>query len=516
MKRFIRIIAALLTALALTAVLCSCGDGEKETTAPEVTKEISSPAEPATGGEITVGIAQDLDSLDPHSMTAAGTREVLFNVYEGLVKPDTNGNLIPAVASDYAISENGDSFTFTLREDVKFHNGEAVTVGDVVYSITRAAGLETGVPLIPELSMVSSVEAPDDKTVVIKTASPSIEALAYLTAAIIPEGSDPAAEPVGTGPFKYVSRSALENIVIEKFDDYWGEPAYLDKVTFKIFPNGETLVMSLKSGAVDMAIHLTSAQTAELPQHTIFEGTMNLVQALYLNHNEAPLDNLKVRQALCHALNREDLLALTADGLGTALGSSMYPAFGKYFMPELVDTYEYDPEKGKALLAEAGYAQGFDLEITVPGNYTQHVDTAQVLVEQLRAIGVRTTIKQVEWGSWVADVYGGREFQSTIIGFDASSMTASAILDRWHSQHGKNMINFSSSEYDEALESAHKATDDDEQTAYYKRCQEILAEQAANVYIQDLCDLVAMKPGLAGYEFYPLYVMDMSKVYFTE
>lgn len=517
MKKHARIIAVLLAALTMTAVLCACGDGKGVEPTSEATQEISSPAEPVGGGEIIVGIAQDLDdSLDPHRMTAAGTREVLFNVFEGLVKPDSDGNLIPAVASDYIISESGDTFTFTLRDGVRFHNGNAVTVGDVVYSITRAAGLDTGEPLVEQLSDVASVEARDDKTVVIKTAQPNIETLAFLTAAIIPEGGDPAETPVGTGPFKLVSRSALENVVVEKFEDYWGEPAYLDKVTFQIISSPETLVMSLKSGAVDMAIHLTSTQTAELPDMTILEGTMNLVQAVYLNHNVEPLNDIRVRQALCHVLNRGDIMAFIADGRGTALGSSMYPAFGKYFMPELADYYDYDIEKAKSLLAEAGYAGGFDLTITVPSAYTPHVNTAQVIAEQFKAIGVNVTINQVEWATWLSDVYQGRQFEATIIGFDAANMTASAMLDRWHSGHGSNMINFANAEYDETLENAHAATDDAEQTELYKRCEEILAEQAANVYIQDLCDLVAMKRGLAGYEFYPLYVMDMAKVYFTE
>ena len=517
MKKSVRIIAILLAALTLTAVLCSCGDGKGPEATTKVTDENGSPAEPVYGGEVTVGIAQDMDdSLDPHFMVAAGTREVLFNVFEGLVKPDSDGNLIPAVASDYAISEDGTTFTFTLREGIKFHNGNAVTVGDVVFSITRAAGLETGAPLVDTLAVVESVEATDDSTIVIKIAEPSIEALAYMTAAIIPEDVDLADNIIGTGPFKYVSRIPLENFVIEKFDDYWGDATYLDKVTYKIIPSGETIVMSLKSGAVDMAVHLSSTQTAELPEHKIIEGTMNLVQALYLNHDVEPLGDLKVRQALCHALNRGEIMEFVSDGLGSALGSSMYPGFSKYFVPELVDMYEFDPEKGKALLAEAGYPDGFDLEITVPSNYTPHINTAQVLVEQLRAIGVRATINQIEWASWLSDVYGDRKYESTIIGFDAATMTAAAVLDRWHSEHRRNMINFSSDEYDETLESAHASIDDKEQVALYKRCQEILAEQAANVYIQDLCDLVAMRSDMDGYVFYPIYVVDMSKVYFIK
>ena len=132
---------------------------------------------------------------------------------------------------------------------------------------------------------------------------------------------------------------------------------------------------------------------------------MNLVQAVYLNHAYEPLANETVRKALCYALDREQVFDVVADGHGTAVGSSMYPNFRKYFLPELADLYPHDTEKAKAMLAEAGYPDGFDLTITVPSNYQPHMDTAQVVAEQLRAIGVNVTIDPVEWASWIENVW---------------------------------------------------------------------------------------------------------------
>lgn len=517
MNQLKRKLALILAILTLTAALGACGGGKvpAETIAPDPS---GSSGEKTVGGEITVGIAQDLDSsLDPHkSSAAAGTREVLFNVFEGLVKPDTDGNLIPAVASEFDISESGDTFTFTLREGVRFHNGQNVTVGDIVYSISRAAGLDTGEPLVSGMGAVESVEATGDSVVVIKIKEPSIEFLAYLTVAIIPEGYDAQdTAPVGTGPFKFVSRKAQENIVLERFDDYWGDKAYLDKVTYKIIDNASTLVMSLKSGAIDLCAHLTSSQVTELGNFTILEGTMNLVQAVYLNNKYEPLANEKVRQALSYAINRQEIMDILSDGRGSALGSSMYPAFGKYFIPELTDYYAFSTEKAKSMLAEAGYPNGFDLVITVPSNYQPHIDTAQVVVEQLKAVGVNASIEQVEWATWYSQAYQGREFQATITGVDASTMTARALLERFTSTNAKNFVNFSDEEYDKTFAEALACTDEAKQTELYKRCETILTERAANLYIQDLCDLVAINPKLAGYEFYPLYVMDLSRVYYV-
>lgn len=514
-------ISLALAAIMLVMLLSACGS--KPSTNTDVSEEPTITAEPVMGGDLTVGIAQDLDeAIDPHKMVYAGTREVLFNVYEGLVKPDTDGNLVPAVAKDYGISDDGTVFNFTLRDGVKFHNGNAVTAKDVVYSLNRAAGINAdgtrGDALIDGFGTVKSVEATDEGTIVVTLSEPNTEFLALMTVAIIPEGNDPTKDVIGTGPFKFVSRTPQEDIVIEKFADYWGTPAYVDKVTFKIISSGETLVMSLKSGALDLVSHLTSAQVNELgtDDFTVVEGTMNLVQALYLNNNVKPFDDIKVRQALCYAIDRQSIMDLTEDGRGTAVGSSMYPAFTKYFKKDLVDVYATDTEKAKQLLADAGYPDGFEFDVTAPSNYQPHVDTATVIAEQLKAIGVTMNVKLVDWNTWVSDTYLGRNYQATIIGVDAKNMTARAMLQRFTSTYGENFINFNNKEYDEVFAQAIASTDEAQQVELYGRLQEILTEQAANVYIQDMCDLVAMGNGVKGYEFYPLYVMDLSKVYFSK
>lgn len=167
------------------------------------------------------------------------------------------------------------------------------------------------------------------------------------------------------------------------------------------------------------------------------------------------------------------------------------------------------------MLAEAGYPDGFDLTITVPSNYQPHMDTAQVVAEQLRAIGVNVTIDPVEWASWLENVYSGRRYQATVVGVDASTLTARAMLERFTSTASNNFTNYSNAEYDEAFAAAIRAATDEEATAQYLRCEEILAETAANVYIQDLADLVAVRKGLTGYRFYPLYAIDLSTVTYT-
>jgi peptide/nickel transport system substrate-binding protein len=513
-----KLLALFLALVMVGAVLPGCGDGSKD---PGGQGNNGKTGEPVKGGEITVGIAQDLDdSLDPHQTVAAGTREVLFNIFEGLVKPNSDGEMIPAVAEKYTLSEDGTTYTFTLREGVKFHNGQTVTAEDVVYSINRCAAVPEGQekPLVAAFSAVKSVEALDEKTVAVTIAQRDLEFISYMTAAIIPadyENQDTA--PVGTGPFKFVSRTPQQDFVMERFEDYWGAPAWLDKVTYKICENADALVMNLNGGSIDLCAHLTSAQASQLNQNfQVLEGTMNLVQAIYLNNQAKPFDNQLVRQALCYAIDRQGIMDMVADGHGTAVGSSIYPAFTKYFLPELVDKYPHDVAKAKELLAQAGYPDGFDMTISVPNNYQPHMDTAEVVAEQLREAGINVTIQPVEWSTWLDTIYNGRQFQATVVGVDAANMTARAMLERFTSDYGKNFINYNNPAYDALFQQAINAQDEAEQTDLYKQMETMLADTAANVYIQDLCDLVAMRQDLGGLKFYPIYVLDLSTVYFTQ
>lgn len=513
-----KLLALFLALVMVGAVLPGCGDGSKD---PGGQGNNGKTGEPVKGGEITVGIAQDLnDSLDPHQTVAAGTREVLFNIFEGLVKPNSDGEMIPAVAEKYTLSEDGTTYTFTLREGVKFHNGQTVTAEDVVYSINRCAAVPEGQekPLVAAFSAVKSVEALDEKTVAVTIAQRDLEFISYMTAAIIPadyENQDTA--PVGTGPFKFVSRTPQQDFVMERFEDYWGAPAWLDKVTYKICENADALVMNLNGGSIDLCAHLTSAQASQLNQNfQVLEGTMNLVQAIYLNNQAKPFDNQLVRQALCYAIDRQGIMDMVADGHGTAVGSSIYPAFTKYFLPELVDKYPHDVAKAKELLAQAGYPDGFDMTISVPNNYQPHMDTAEVVAEQLREAGINVTIQPVEWSTWLDTIYNGRQFQATVVGVDAANMTARAMLERFTSDYGKNFINYNNPAYDALFQQAINAQDEATQTDLYKQMEAMLADTAANVYIQDLCDLVAMRQDLGGLKFYPIYVLDLSTVYLTQ
>ena len=496
-------LVALLSVLSLAVALCGCAGDKKG----------------SSQNSITIGIPQDIEeTLDPHNMVAAGTKEIFFNVFEGLVKPDADGNIVPAVASEIAVSDDGLTYTFTIREGVKFHDGSLVTAQDVEYSMKKCADIEGKNPMIPALLNVSGVAATDDTHVEITLENPDNDFLANIatvSAAIIPaNNADPAANAIGTGPYKYVSRSPLENVIFEKNAEYWGEQANIENVTFKICANPDTIPMELEGGTIDMIAHITNAQKSQIngDKFEVLSGTMNLVQALYLNHNFEPFKNADVRKAMCYAVDKNEILNFVSDGEGVKIGSSMYPNFRKYYDESLGDYYYHDVDKARELLKKAGYADGFSFDITVPSNYVQHVDTATVIKEQLAEVGITANIKQVDWDTWLNETYIGRNYDATVIGVDAAQLTASSLLARFVSDADNNFTNYNSAEYDKLYKTAFNNTDAEQQTEQFKLCLELLCDDAANVYIQDLPEFVALNKNYTGYVFYPMYVIDVAKI----
>lgn len=508
-------------AILVSVALSACGGDKKaEGTSADGTGRESSVNEsgntlsgtPVTGGSVVVGMTQDLASLDPHTETDAGTRDVVFNLYEGLVKPASDGSFVPAVASSYQISEDAKVYTFTMRDGITFHDGTTVTTEDVKYSIDRCAEIQGE---SSAFSMLSEVVIKDDKTVEVVLKEGYSEFLSELTLAIIPKSNqDPVKNPIGTGPFKYVSYTPGQNLMLEKYDGYWmeGVPS-LDSVQFKMTPDVDTAFMELQAGTIDILKYLTSSQVQSISSDfNVVEGSMNLVQGMFLNSSYEPLSDTKVRQALCYGVNRQEINDFLFGGKSRIIGSHMIPHMSAYYEPQAETVYSYDMEKAKALLAEAGYPDGFDLEITVPSSYSQHVDTAQIIVDQLSRIGVRATIKQVEWSTWLKEVYQGGNFQATVIGFDGT-LAPSDWMTKYESDSSKNFMSYSNPEYDKVFNEAFNTVDEAEKAKLYKQAQMILAEDGAAVYIQDPANLVAVNKKFGGYTFYPTAAEDMSLIY---
>lgn len=466
---------------------------------------------------IVVAVMQDPDFLDPHRAAASGTYEMMFNVFEGLLKPDSKGNVIPAIAESYSISPDGLTYTFRLREGVKFHNGREVTMTDVLYSLNRLKGSGEVRGLSSDFEkFVSKIEATDGRTVEITLNTLNTDFLEKFIIAIIPaDNPDHERNPIGTGPFKFVAYQPGQRVVIAKFNEYWNPDLPLvDEVEFRIIPDNQAALMSFMAGEVQMLPRLDAIQADILMgRYNLISAEQNMVQLMAMNLAREPFDDPKVRQAINLAIDKEEIIEIVANGYGTVLGSNMSPIMERYYQEGLEDYYKTDIVAAKSLLAQAGYPEGFKTKITVPSNYQFHVDTAQVIVEQLKKVGITAEIELIEWSIWLDRVYTGRDYEMTIVGL-TGKLSAYDILKRYLSDYPRNFYNYFNPRYDELVNSAIKQTDIDKKAALFKQAQVLLTEEAVAVYIMDPNFIVALAPNLFGYNIYPLYVQDMSTLYY--
>ena len=505
MKKFLSLI---LIALVTVGVLAACGNsGQEQTTTG---RGDASDARKASN-EVVVGISQDIDSLDPHNVTTAGTREVLFNLYEGVVKATKGGDVEPAVASEYTISEDATSILFTIREGVKFWDGTGVTAEDIIYSIERFAGIQGEGSAF---SIFKNIEKVGDNQVRVNLTEGSAEFIYQLTCAIIPAGYDGEGAPQGTGPFKFVENNPGESFIVEKNTNYWKEGfPYLDKVTFKIIADTKTAILQMNAGTVDIFQYLTSDQavTVDSSKFNIEVGNVNYVQAMFLNNARAPFDNVLVRQALYYAVDRQLISDMLFDGKSHIIGTNMIPAASTYYNEATETTYTYDVEKAKELLKEAGYENGFEFTMTVPNNYTPHEGAAQIIADCLEKIGVTAKIELVEFNTWLSDCYIGRDYDATVVAVDGT-LAPSSFFAKNVSTASNNFTNYNNPEFDALYGEALAELDSEKKIADYKELQQILADDAASIYLQDPSNLVAVNNLLEGYVFFPISAQDMSVV----
>jgi len=465
------------------------------------------------GGALRIGITTEPATLDPLSTSnTADGRSILFNVFEGLVKPATDGSLQPAVAESYTVEQNALVYTFKLRAGLKFHNGTAVSADDVVFTLNTAIEAKFN-----GFNQIEKVAA-SGNTVSITLKEPNVEFLPYLTIGVVPRSNaDREKTPIGTGPYSIASYTTQQSLVLVKNSTYWqaGLP-HLDKVTYVFAANSDDMLLSLQGGNTDAA-NITGGLVDQLNPSAfdLVESPSNAVQLLALNNAAKPLDDLRVRQALNYAVNTQEVIDLAFYGRGQLSGSAVIPGLSRYYETSLKNPYPVNVQKAQSLLADAGYGGGFPLEITVPSNYTMHIDTAQVVVNQLAKVGVKATIRQVDWATWLSEVYQKRNYAATIISLDASFISPRGFLDRYLSGSGSNFVNFNSAAFDQAYQDALKELDEAKRIALYKKAQRVLSDEAASVYIQDIMGFWAFRKGFAGVVHYPAYVFDVSTIYRT-
>lgn len=483
---------------------------------------------PALGGTsnkgIVIAVPDEPPSLDPTTNAAAAIDQILNqNVYEGLVRVTPTGGIEPALAASFEVSSDGLTYTFHLRQEVLFHNGRPFTATDVAATFTRAMDEATGHPHPEYYAHIERIETPDPFTATFHLAQVDAAFLSLLAlgdSVILPEEipADLAHHPVGTGPFSFVAWNLGDHLRLERFVDYYLEGvSSLEEVTFRFIPDAASALAALLAGDVDLVARVPAeiALTVEDdPRFRTIAGPQNLVQLLAINNEREPFSDLRVRQAIAHALDRAAIIEGTMFGYGIPIGSHLTPASPYYI--DLTGLYPYDPEQARALLTEAGYPDGFAATLTLPQIYEIHVRTGEIIADQLSRVGIDLRIELVEWGQWLSRVYSQADYDLTVIGhigkLDPGAMLSSYGLskERYYFRRGYDDPLLNS-----LLEEGRRTVDEAHRAEIYAQAQEIIARDVVNVFIQDPYQIFVMKQEIAGLQLYPIYLINVTSLFWS-
>ncbi|MCC5989298.1 MAG: ABC transporter substrate-binding protein [Pararhodobacter sp.] len=371
--------------------------------------------------DINVGMVLEPPNLDPTSGAAAAIREVTYsNIYEGLTRFGPDGSVNPGLAHDWEISDDGLTYTFHLREGVTFHDGTPFSADDVVFTLERARG-EDSTNAQPQLfAAIDTVSALDPHTVEVTLSQPQgafLFNMAWGDAVIMsPESVETnATNPVGTGAYRFLRWVQGDRVELERNPDYWGEAPALERVTFRFIADPSAAFAAMMAGDVDAFPNFpapeTLAQFEADPRFSVIVGSTEGETILSMNHENEALSDIRVRQAISHAINRQDIIDGAMFGFGTPIGTHFAPHHPDYL--DLTDLSPHDPERARELLAEAG-AEGLSLRLALPPpTYARR--GGEIVASQLRDVGIRTEITNLEWAQWLEQVFRGGDFDLTII-----------------------------------------------------------------------------------------------------
>jgi peptide/nickel transport system substrate-binding protein len=463
------------------------------------------------GGVLRVGLQADPAELDPHKTQLTAAWHVIEHVYNGLVATNSSLEPIPSLAESWDISEDGLTYTFHLRQGVKFHNGREVVAEDVKFSYERILDPETASPAQPDLENVESIEATDDATVTITLKAPDSSFLAKLmgsSLAIVPsevveaEG-DLMNIMVGTGPFKFVEYVPNSMLVVEANPDYWEEGLpYLDGIEFQIVPENTARTTALSSGTVDF-IEYAPAQdmpTFENDETLKVSGDQNTnVRFLAFNVEKEPFTDLKVRQAISMVIDRAPIIDAAMFGAAQPT-NILFPA--TYWAGYESEIPEPDIEGAKALLAEAGYEDGFTTELHSWSQYAFLSNAAVVIQEQLKQVNIEAELRFEENAVYLEN-YFASNFDMSVTGTSAYVDPNDVVQNNFQSTSTTNASQYNNPEMDELIMAGMTETDQAKRQEIYVEIQELLKKDLPWIPLFIASQYEAMKTFVMDYEHYP-------------
>ncbi|PFG19255.1 ABC transporter substrate-binding protein [Serinibacter salmoneus] len=498
--------SAALTGVAVASILAltACSGGGESVDLDGTTDSSSeSSSEGASGATVIAAIAGEPDQLDPNNTSAYFSFQVLENVFDNLVEPDENLEMQPALAESWELSDDQLTWTFHLREGVTWHDGTDFTAGDVAYTYNRIMDEELANAW--RFSAVESVEAPDDSTVVITVTQPSPNLLSSIGGfkglGIVQEANVTSGEiqtaPIGTGPFSVTEYVSGDHISLAANEDYWGGEPEVAGVEFRFISEPSTALAALQNGEIDWTDNIPPQQVADL------EGDDALVLGVEpsndywyfaLNQDVEPFDDVRVRQAIAYAVDREAIVQAVSYGtakenqLAIPQTSAWYTAY---------DEYNYDLERAQELLDEAGVSD-LEIDFMATSDYPESSTAAQVLASSLEDLGITVTIRTPDFATWL-DEQGSGNWDALMLGWLGNIDPDDFYYAQHHSEGGSNFQGYSNPDVDALLDSGRVETDEAARAEIYAEAATMIADDASYIYLYNPAIIQAWSPDLEGY-----------------
>ncbi|WP_408006935.1 glutathione ABC transporter substrate-binding protein [Pseudalkalibacillus sp. A8] len=505
-KRGIRsvILFVLIGLMILFAQACST----KSTTSNETANKKETTKD---GGTLTVVRLSDATKLDPHFITDIPSANIVYQkVYEGLVEPDKDFKIKPLLAKEWKVV-NDTTWEFKLEEGVTFHDGEPFNAESVKATFDRLLDPNTSSPQREKFAMIKEVKVIDEYTVQLLLEYPYAPLLSILASnegsiispKVLAENPEKLSEhPVGTGPFVFESWKTGQEISLKKNDNYWGKKPNIDRVIFKVVPEDATRLAMIETGEahINDQVPVTEIERIEASDSMGLYRTKGLaVEYVGFNIKKKPLDDVKVRRAISHAIEREAIIKGVYNNVGTLANSAMSPmVFGH---SDKVKPYDYDLNEAKKLLKEAGYENGLELTL-LTSDRKERINMAEVIQSQLKGIGVDVKIQVMEYGAYI-DIIDKGDHDMFIGGW--GNATGDGDYNQYNLFHSAsqgapgNHFYYSNPEVDKLIEAARKETDEAKRLKLYEQVMQMEIEDTVYIPIRNYEHMAAHSKNVSGF-----------------
>ncbi len=448
---------------------------------------------------LVLGMPLEPPHLDPTAGAAAAIDEVVYaNLFEGLTRIDENGAVQKGLAESWTISDDGLTYTFKLRAGVKFHDGSDMDSADVKFSLDRARAEDSTNAQKALFDSIAAVETPDAQTVVVKLSRAEglfLWNMGWGDAIIVaPETAENnKSSPVGTGPFKFTAWKKADSVKLAAWDGYWGAKPALKTVTFKFVSDPSAQVAGLMAGDIDAIPNVGAPESLERfktdPGFAVTVGNTEGETILAMNHRRETLADPRVRRAVSLAIDRQAIIDGAMFGYGTPIGTHFAPHHAAYV--DLTAMYAFDVAKAKALLAEAGYPDGFKAVMKLPPpSYARR--GGEIIAAQLAEIGIDVEIVPVEWAQWLKEVFKNEH------DFDFTIVSHTEPLDIGIYARDDYYFGYKSDAFNAVIDELKGTSGEAARKALYGKAQQIIAEDAVNGYLFQLARTGVRKKGLKG------------------